>query len=82
MENEQQTFEQGVSKRLSLQVGDLSLKNAELAEVINQLDTMNKSLEKEKSDLLSKIEELEKELKIKNTDISDVVNNNVEKIGE
>ena len=76
MENEQQTFEQGVSKRLSLQVGDLSLKNAELAEVINQLDTMNKSLEQEKADLLNRIDELEKELKNKDTDAT---NNNVEK---
>lgn len=38
MTNEQQTFEQGVSKRLSMQISDLSLKNAELAEAISQLE--------------------------------------------
>lgn len=70
MTNEQQTFEQGVSKRLSMQISDLSLKNAELAEAISQLDNINASLEKENENLLSRISELEKENENLSTRIS------------
>ena len=81
MTNEQQTFEQGVSKRLSMQISDLSLKNAELAEAINQLDNINTSLEKENENLSSRISELEdaKSKLVSQIPESDHTNNTIEK---
>lgn len=55
-------FDQGVIKRLSLQLSDYAVKNAELAQVIESLDLINKeleskvkSLEEEKIELQSKL---------------------------
>lgn len=48
------TFDQGVIKRLSLQLSDYAVKNAELAQVVESLDLINKELE-------SKVKSLEEE---------------------